>query len=89
MEKPVISFIDSHCKELFTIKDGEEIEFETMDGTVGQLHCRYIDEYHFEAGNFVYHIRQFAENMERYGTRYRPVTAEKIPGFETPDEKKF
>jgi hypothetical protein len=78
METPEIIFIDSHCKQLFTIRDGEEIELEAIDGTVGQLRCRYIDEYHFEAGNFVYHIRQFAETMERNGSRYRPVMVPQV-----------
>jgi hypothetical protein len=73
METQKIRFIDSHYNPLFTVNDGEEIELEREDGGVVRLRCRYIDEYHFEAGNFIYHICQFAEMMEQNGTRYRPV----------------
>jgi hypothetical protein len=77
MDTREIRFIDSHYNPLFTIKDGEDVVLERVDGDTVQLRCRFIDEYHFEAGNFVYHIYQFAEIMEKNGTRYRPVQVTK------------
>ena len=38
--------------------------------------CRFIDEYHTEIGNDLYHICQFAELMERNGHTYEPKSAE-------------
>jgi hypothetical protein len=73
METQKICFIDSNYNTLFSINDGEEIELEREDGTVVRRKCRYIDECHFDTGNFLYHICQFAEMMEQNGTRYRPV----------------
>jgi hypothetical protein len=79
MKTPKIHFIDSHYKELFAIKDGEEIVLERRDGAVVQLRCRFIDEHHFEADRFVYHIYQIAEIMEKNGTRYRPASGQPLP----------
>jgi hypothetical protein len=73
METRKIRFIDSRYNTLFTINDGEEIVLELADGEIARQRCRYIDDYHFEAGNFIYHIYQFAEMKEGNGTRYRPA----------------
>ena len=38
--------------------------------------CRFIDEYHTEIGNNLYHICQFAELMERNGHTCEPKPQE-------------
>lgn len=67
-----IRFIDSHYKELFRLPDGEQITVTNADGEKRDFTCRYIDEYHLEVGNNLYHICEFAERMERSGSTYQP-----------------
>ena len=38
--------------------------------------CRYIDDYHVEIGDNLYHICEFAERMEQNGHIYEPVRTE-------------
>ena len=71
-----IRFINSRYKELFRIADGEKITVTDAMGEKSERVCRYIDEYHTEVGNSLYHICQFAEVMERNGSEYAPVEAE-------------
>ena len=35
--------------------------------------CRHIDDYHLEIGNGLYHICEFAEYMERCGSKVTPM----------------
>ena len=72
-----ICFIDSRYQELFRITDGEKIMVINAKGEKTERVCRYIDEYHTEIDNHLYHICQFAEIMERSGAVYEPVRAEK------------
>ena len=72
MDKAQIRFIDSHYKTLFCIEDGGEIEI--GDGSSAMKYaCHYIDEHHTWIGDRVYHICEFAQNMERYNRSYRPA----------------
>ena len=71
-----IRFINSRYDELFRIEDGEKIKIRYSDGEEQERVCRYIDEYHTEVGNHLYHICQFAEIMERNGSEYAPVEPE-------------
>ena len=64
-----IRFIDSHYKDLFRIPDGSCIQIHYPDETVVKP-CKFIDEYHTQIGNNVFHICQFAEIMERNGASY-------------------
>ena len=64
-----IRFIDSHYKDLFRISDGGCIQIHYLDETVVKP-CKFIDEYHTQIGNNVFHICQFAEIMERNGASY-------------------
>ena len=68
-----IRFIDSRYNELFRIADGGKINIRYAGGDQKDYVCRYIDEYHTEVGYNLYHICQFAENMERCGSEYTPV----------------
>lgn len=71
-----ICFIDPHYKELFHIPDGGKICMTTAWGEKSERTCRFIDEYHTEIGNRIYHICEFAERMERNGATYEPLPAE-------------
>jgi hypothetical protein len=67
-----IRFIDSGYKELFRLPDGEKITVTNADGEKRDFTCRYIDGYHLEAGNNLYHICEFAELMKQSGSTYTP-----------------
>lgn len=71
-----IRFVDSHYKELFRIPDGGKIRITTAWGKKSERTCRYIDEYHTEVGNSLFHICEFAERMERNGATYEPIPTE-------------
>ena len=73
MDKPKIQFIDSLYQTLFYIEDGEEIEVDIEGGGSQRYICRYIDDCHARIEDRVYHIREFAEMMERNVRAYRPV----------------
>ena len=68
-----IRFITPGYKELFRIPDGDHIRIQCSDGSHMDRSCRFIDEYHVEIGNDIYHICQFAEIMERSGNTAIPL----------------
>ena len=68
-----IRFIDPHYKELFRIPDGDKIRIILDNGEPLDRECRYIDEYHLEVGNNLYHICEFAERMEQAGNTAIPL----------------
>lgn len=68
-----IRFIDSHYKELFRIPDGGKIVITEPGGKKREQACRFVEEYHTEVGNHLYHICEFAEIMQRSGSSYEPL----------------
>lgn len=68
-----IRFIDSSYKEKFRIPDGGKIKITLNDGSSMERTCRYIDDYHLEVGNSLYHICEFAERMEQNGNQVEPA----------------
>ena len=68
-----IRFIDSRYHELFRIPDGGKIRIRRKDGSLAERVCRYIDDYHAEIGGNLYHICEFAEQMEYQGNTVEPV----------------
>ncbi len=66
-----IRFIDSHYNELFRLPDGGTIEVIRPDGKFCQK-CGYVDDYHLEVGNSLYHICQFAEMLEQIRASCKP-----------------
>lgn len=66
-----IRFIDSRYHEQFRLPDGGTIEVTRPDGQFSQK-CSYVDDYHLEVGDSLYHICQFAEMLERIGASCRP-----------------
>lgn len=68
-----IRFINPHYEELFRIPDGGKIVITTPGGEKREQACRFVEEYHTEVGNNLYHICEFAEVMQRCGNSYEPV----------------
>lgn len=68
-----IRFITPHYKEKFRIPDGDKIRVMPNDGGYFDRTCRYIDDYHLEVGNNLYHICEFAERMEQNGNAVIPL----------------
>lgn len=68
-----IRFIDHNYKELFRIPDGDKIRITlSIDEKLDRI-CRYIDDYHLEVGDGLYHICEFAERMEQNGNTVIPL----------------
>ena len=68
-----IRFINPHYKELFRIPDGDKVRILYPDGEKADRTCRYIDDYHVEVGDNLYHICEFAERMERSQAKVIPL----------------
>ena len=68
-----IRFIDSRYNQLFRLKDGGKIRIEGKEATVT---CRYIDAYHVEIGNNLYHIAEYADRCEQCGYTVKPAQPE-------------
>ena len=71
-----IRFINSNYKELFTIPDGGSITITYPDGEQLTRPCKWLDDYHTQVGNSVFHICEFAERMEARGGIYEPAGQE-------------
>ncbi len=67
-----IRFVDSRYNTLFSVPDGGNVLIRHPDGSISKKSCLYIDDYHARIGNYVYHIHEFAETMERNGNIYEP-----------------
>lgn len=68
-----IRFITPNYNDKFTISDGDEILITSNSGEKTKRICRYIDDYHCEIGNSIYHICEFAEKMECNGSKVIPL----------------
>ena len=85
--KKLCRFIDSSYNELFTVPDNGYVQITCSDGEVLFRKCRYIDDYHTRIGLNDYHICQFAEVMERNGSKYAPVEQlEIVAGYTITDK---
>lgn len=62
-----ICFCDTAYKEIFRLEDGDRIRIVQSDYSKYDRTCRYIDDYHFESTNRVFHIHEFADCGERFG----------------------
>ena len=62
-----IRFIDTNYNLKFIIPDGGKITVNFSTGDTSEYRCRYIDDYHAEVGEHLYHICEFAELLERNG----------------------
>lgn len=68
-----IRFIDPHYTEKFRIPDGDKVRITSSWGEKNDYTCRYIDDYHLEVGNNLYHICELAERMEQNGATIVPL----------------
>ena len=68
-----IRFITPDYKEVFRIPDGDKIRITSSWGEKSECTCRYIDDYHLEVGNNLYHICELAERMEQNGATITPL----------------
>ncbi len=75
----MIRFIDSDYNALFFVPDGDNIILTYSDGKRLTRPCKYLDDYHVQVGNNVFHICEFAEKMERNGTYYAPEQPPALP----------
>lgn len=82
-----IRFIDPNYKELFRIPDGGKIIITSSWGEKTERPCRFIDEYHTEIGNNIFHICEFAERMEQNGVTYEPKPTEPQTVTKAPKHK--
>lgn len=76
MDGKMIRFIDSQYNELFTIPDGGSIVVTRPSGEQYIGVCKYLDETHVSVNGSCYHLCQFAEILERNGSK---VEAENEP----------
>lgn len=80
-----IRFIDAKYNTYFSVPDGANIILTTFEGEQRILPCEYIDDYHAQIVNAVYHICQFAESMEQAGAIYaseHPREGDKVDTYE-------
>ena len=68
-----IRFISPRYQEQFRIPDGDSIRIRHSDGEIRDRTCRYIDDYHMEVGNSLYHICEFAERIAQAGATVIPL----------------
>lgn len=70
-----IRFVTSGYRDLFRLADGDSIRIVKPDGTHTDRTCRYISETHMTCGwdDRLYHIHDFAEEMERAGNTVIPL----------------
>lgn len=66
-----IRFIDSHYNDLFKLPNGGFIQVDYPDETVIKK-CTAIGSHHTKVGYNTFHIREFAECMEKRGATYQP-----------------
>ena len=70
-----IRFVTSGYRDLFQLADGDSIRITSPDGKHEDHTCRYISETHMTCGwdDRLYHIHDFAEQMERAGNTVIPL----------------
>ena len=71
-----IRLINSHYDDLYRIPDGGVIQVDYPDGRSFTARVEHLDDYHFDMGGLgnVFHICQFAEQMERCHNTVLPLT---------------
>ena len=75
-----IRFINSNYDTLFRIPDGGTVEIRFPDRTF-TAKCEYLDDYHTEVGDTVFHICEFAELLEHQAGTVHPepeITADQV-----------
>lgn len=78
--KEGIRFVDTQYNELFRIADGDSVLVIPAEGEPRKHTCRYIDSYHLEMGNDIYHIMQLATLAAKATVKIIPLRAS-LPYF--------
>ena len=68
-----IRFITPDYKEKFRIPDGDSVRIITSEYDFFDHKARYIDDCHVEIGGSLYHVCEFAERLERSGSKVIPL----------------
>lgn len=68
-----IRFISPDYEEKFTLRDGDQVRLLYGNGESVDRTCRYIDDYHVEVGDNLFHICEFAERMQQAGAVVIPL----------------
>lgn len=68
-----ICFMTPQCEELFRVSDGDMIRTIGEFGSSYDRMVRYVDDCHAEIGGSFYSIREFAESLERGGSKVIPL----------------
>ena len=68
-----IRFITPDYTEKFRLEDGDSIRMIREGQATRDYACRYIDDYHVEVGDNLYHICEFAERMKMAGNTVIPL----------------
>ena len=70
-----IRFVTSGYRDLFRLADGDRVRIVKPDGKHEDHTCRYVSETHMAFGldDRLYHIHDFAEEMERAGNTVIPL----------------
>lgn len=68
-----VRFITPHYREIFRIPDGDKILIQYPDGEIRRRSVRYIDEYHAQIGDNLYHICEFAERIQLARAKVIPL----------------
>lgn len=63
----------------FCLRDGGKIYEAHTDGQSYLSTLRYVDDYHFQRGRFLYHVREYAELCQRNGIFVSAYEEDKIP----------
>ncbi|MBQ7645883.1 MAG: hypothetical protein IJS94_01315 [Clostridia bacterium] len=71
-----IMFITPKYEEKFRLPDGDKIRIIPADGDSFERICRYVDDYHLEVGDNVFHVCEFAERMRDNGSRVVPLRSD-------------
>lgn len=70
-----IRFITPHYEEKFRLQDGDKIRITSSWGEKNDRTCRYIDDYHLEVGNNLYHILARTTGNSGYSLAERQISA--------------
>ena len=76
----MIRFITSDYKDLFQLPDGGSIVVTHENGEQYVGICKFLDETHTEINGNCYHICQFAEMLERNGSKAEPEKEPEMVG---------
>jgi len=73
-----ICFIYPDYQEKFRIPDGEQIIVTYPTGKNRAFVCQYIDDEHILVGSRAYHIREYAEHLQKLGAHVYPFPEKRM-----------